>query len=59
MQLKKVMFAVLAISSLTLAGCAELQGIGQSAKDGAVMRAKMEASTKASEAVGKVTGSKF
>lgn len=59
MQFKKVMFAVLAISSITLTGCAELQGVGQSAKDGAIMRAKMEAATKASEAVGKVTGSKF
>lgn len=56
--MKKSIFALL-VSVVALTGCAELQGIGQSAKDGAVMRAQMEASVKASEAVGKVTGSKY
>lgn len=59
MQMKKTILAVLAAFTLALTGCAELQNIGKSAKDSAVMRAQMEASVKASEAVGKVTGSKF
>lgn len=56
--MKKSMFALL-VSVVALTGCAELQSIGQSAKDGAVMRAQMEVGMKASEAVGKVTGSKY
>lgn len=58
MQIKKVLFAFVAFPSVVLAGCAELQSIGKSAKDGAVMRAQAEASVRASEAVGKI-GSKF
>lgn len=56
--MKKSIFVCL-VSAVALTGCAELQGIGKSAKDSAVMRAQMEASVKASEAVGKATGSKF
>lgn len=58
MQLKKIVFAVLAASSIVLTGCAELQNIGKNAKDAAVTRAQVEASSKASEAVGKL-GSKL
>lgn len=57
--MKKILAIASTISVLLLTGCTELQNIGKSAKDSAVMRAQMEASAKASEAVGKVTGSKF
>lgn len=56
--MKKSIFALL-LSAVALTGCAELQSIGKTAKDSAIMRAQMEAGVKASEAVGKATGSKF
>ncbi|MFZ7165595.1 hypothetical protein ACLSYV_08800 [Avibacterium avium] len=63
MKLNKLFFAAMAIASTSLVGCAELQkelgNIGKSAKDSAVQRAQMEASTKASDAVGKALGSKY
>lgn len=54
-----MLLAISTLSALLLTGCTELQNIGKSAKDGAVMRAQMEASVKASEAVGKIAGSKY
>ncbi|MCW9697882.1 MULTISPECIES: hypothetical protein [unclassified Avibacterium] len=63
MKLNKLFFAAMAIVSTSLVGCAELQkelgNIANSAKDSAVQRAQIEASSKASEAVGKALGSKY
>lgn len=63
MKMKTLLISFISLSAIALTGCAELQNelrsIGSSAKDSAVMRAKMEASSKASEATGKVLGSKY
>ncbi|MDA3978652.1 hypothetical protein [Gallibacterium sp. AGMB14963] len=63
MKLNKLLVAIMVIASTVLVGCAELktelQGIGQSAKDTAVSRAKMEANRKVSEATGKAFGSTY
>ncbi|MFQ1046602.1 hypothetical protein [Avibacterium paragallinarum] len=56
MKFNKLFFATMIITSAALTGCAELQNelsnIGKSAKDSAVQRTQIEASSKASEAVG-------
>ncbi|WP_200858246.1 hypothetical protein [Histophilus somni] len=57
--MKKSIYALLVSVVVALTGCAELQKIGKTAKDSAVMRAQMEAGAKASEAVGKVMGSEY
>ncbi|KGQ30190.1 hypothetical protein P375_10805 [Gallibacterium genomosp. 2] len=63
MKLNKLFITTMIIASMSLAGCAELktnlEDIGKSAKESAVSRAKMEASQKASEATGKILGSKY
>ncbi|MEE3608561.1 hypothetical protein [Avibacterium paragallinarum] len=63
MKFNKLFFATMIITSAALTGCAELQNelsnIGKSAKDSAVQRAQIEASSKASETVGKALGSKY
>ncbi|AEC17949.1 hypothetical protein [Gallibacterium anatis] len=63
MKLNKLFIATMVIASTALVGCAELksnlQDIGQSAKDSAVTRAKMETNQKVSEATGKIFGSAY
>ncbi|QPB43021.1 hypothetical protein [Rodentibacter haemolyticus] len=63
MKRKNLFYGVLFVSMCILGGCAELKSmagdVATSAKDSAVMRAKAEASVRASEATGKILGSKY
>ncbi|MFC0323577.1 hypothetical protein ACFFHT_08425 [Gallibacterium melopsittaci] len=57
--MKSKIGSLILFAMIGLTGCAELSNLAETAKDSAISRAKMEASAKASEATGKILGSKY